>query len=62
MDDDKKRLNVHLEEDLHQRFKMACLLRGKNMSDVLRDLIEGYIQRVGLPKELLQGSRKRRKK
>jgi len=59
MDDDKKRLNVHLEEDLHQRFKMACLLRGENMSDVLRDLIGRYIQRAGLPKEL---RRKRRKK
>jgi hypothetical protein len=61
MADDKKRLNAQLGEDIHRRFKMACLLKGEKMSDVLRDLIEGYIERAGLPKSLLQPKPKRKR-
>jgi len=39
-----KRLNVKLTEAEHKRFKLACVRQGKQMSEVLRELIEQYVK------------------
>ncbi len=46
-----KRLNINVEEKLHQAFKIAAAARGENMTDVLLDFIRDYVAR-NLPKEL----------
>ncbi len=40
-----KRLNVDLADELHMRLKVLCTLEGKDMSEVVRKLIEEYVQR-----------------
>jgi hypothetical protein len=35
-----KRLTIDIPVHLHQRVKSQCALNGKNMSDVIRDLLE----------------------
>jgi Arc/MetJ-type ribon-helix-helix transcriptional regulator len=35
-----KRLTIDVPVHLHQRVKSQCALNGKNMSDVIRDLLE----------------------
>ena len=37
-------MNLNLETELHQRFKAAVALEGKNMTDVLLEFIRSYIQ------------------
>jgi len=41
-----KNLNVHLSDDLHKRLKIACAQEGTEMSEVVRKLIEGYVEKV----------------
>jgi predicted DNA-binding protein len=38
--------NVNLSNELHKRFKLACVQEGKDMSEVVRRLIENYVERV----------------
>jgi len=40
-----KRLNVDLSDDLHAKFKVICTLSGTDMSDVVRQLIEKYVDK-----------------
>ncbi|MBN2242812.1 MAG: hypothetical protein JW793_08980 [Acidobacteria bacterium] len=37
------RYNLLLPEDLHRRFKIVCVQEGKDMSEVVREMIEGYV-------------------
>jgi len=39
-----KRLNVKLSEAEHKRFKLACVRQGREMSDVLRELIAEFVK------------------
>lgn len=38
-----KRLNADIDKHLHLQFKMACLSREENMTDVLTAFIEKYV-------------------
>jgi hypothetical protein len=38
--------NVNLSEELHRRFKIVCVLEGKDMSEVVRKLIAEYVERA----------------
>jgi metal-responsive CopG/Arc/MetJ family transcriptional regulator len=38
-----KNLNVHLSDELHTRLKLACVQEQKDMSEVIRKLIEEYV-------------------
>ncbi len=40
-----KRLNVKLTEADHKRFKLACVKAGREMSDVLRELVEQFVKK-----------------
>ena len=37
---------VALADDLHKRFKIACVHEGKEMSEVVRRLIEEYVEKA----------------
>lgn len=39
-----KNLNVHLSDELHKRFKIACAQEGKELSEVVRKWIENYVE------------------
>jgi len=41
-----KRLNLNIPQELHRRFKTACNLQGKDMSEVARHLIEDYVEKA----------------
>ena len=38
--------NVNLSEELHKRFKLVCVQEGKDMSEVVRKLIEDYVEKT----------------
>lgn len=38
-----KKLQTNIDEDLHRRFKMACFMQGREMKDVLTELIEHWL-------------------
>lgn len=40
-----------LEEDLHHRFKVACVSRKTTMADVLRECIKEYVVKAEKPKK-----------
>jgi len=42
-----KRLSLNIPEELHQRFRVACTLQGRAMSEVMRTLIHGYVENAG---------------
>ena len=42
-----KRLNIHIGVDLHNRFKAATAARGENMTDVLLQFIQKYVDSHG---------------
>ncbi len=42
-----KRLNVNLPIELHNSFKAAAAARGDNMTDVLLDFIQTYVDKFG---------------
>lgn len=49
-----KRMNLNVETELHEKFKAAAALEGKNMTDVLIEFIRDYVRRhlpAGLRKE-----------
>ena len=41
-----KRLTVILPDDIHHKFKLACVEQGTEMSEVIRALIEGYLKKA----------------
>jgi hypothetical protein len=40
-----KRLNIHIDLELHNAFKAATAARGENMTDILLKFIEDYVAR-----------------
>jgi hypothetical protein len=38
--------NVNLSVDLHKRFKLVCVQGGKDMSEVIRKMIEEYVTKA----------------
>ena len=40
-----KRYNLFLPDDLHKRFKLICVQQEKDMSEVVRKLIEDYVDK-----------------
>jgi hypothetical protein len=43
-----KRLNIHINVDLHNAFKAATAARGENMTDELLKFIQNYVDRYGI--------------
>ena len=41
-----RNLNVHLVDDLHKRFKLVCVQENREMSEVIRKLIEEYVDKA----------------
>ena len=41
-----KRYNLLLPEELHQRFKLVCVQERKDMSEVVRKMIEEYVEKA----------------
>jgi len=42
-----KRLNVNLPVSLHNTFKAATAARGENMTDILLEFIQNYVDKHG---------------
>ena len=40
-----KRLNLHIDPELHRAFKTAAAAQGKKMTDLVIDFIESYVQK-----------------
>lgn len=38
-----KKLQANINADLHHRFKSCCFLQGKDMKEVLSELIEAWL-------------------
>jgi len=38
--------NVNLSDELHRRFKIVCVTESKDMSEVVRKLIEEYVEKA----------------
>ncbi len=56
----EKRLNVNMDANLHQAFKVATVAQGKDMSTVLIELVQQYVAKnypQGLPAGLKKGRR-----
>ena len=49
-----KRVNIHIDPELHKAFKTAAVAQGKKMTDLLLDFIESYIEKY-LPSGLKKG-------
>jgi len=41
------KFNVNLSGELHRRFKLVSVQEGKDMSEIIRKLIEEYVQKAG---------------
>jgi uncharacterized protein (DUF1778 family) len=53
-----KRLNMNVPRDLHDAFKAATAAEGKQMTDVLLEFIQEYVQQRPAGKLRRGGSRK----
>ncbi|HWR16197.1 MAG TPA: plasmid partition protein ParG [Terriglobales bacterium] len=54
----EKRLNVNLDENLHSAFKVAAVAQGKDMSTVIIELVQQYVEKhypKGLPAAVKKG-------
>jgi predicted DNA-binding helix-hairpin-helix protein len=40
-----KRMNINVEVSLHDSFKAATAAKGENMTDVLMEFIQNYVQK-----------------
>lgn len=40
----QKRVNVNFDEDKHLRFKAACVKQGTSISDVIKKLVDNWLQ------------------
>jgi len=47
-DEAKKRMNLNVDVSLHDAFKAATAAQGKNMTDVLMEFIEEYVEKHGV--------------
>ncbi len=50
-----KRMNVNMDAELHQAFKVAAVAQGKDMSTVLIELVRDFVDKhypQGLPTSL----------
>lgn len=45
-----KRVTVDIPASLHKRIRIGCLMRGTNMADELRTLLEEHFKDTPLPK------------
>lgn len=52
---EEKRLNVKVEADRHEQFRLACELQGTTMSDAVTDFIARYIKLYGVDQDLAKG-------
>jgi hypothetical protein len=43
-----KRMNINVEVSLHDAFKAATAAQGDNMTDVLMEFIQNYVDKNGL--------------
>jgi hypothetical protein len=43
-----KRMNINMEISLHDAFKAATAAQGDNMTDVLMEFIQNYVDKKGL--------------
>ncbi len=43
-----KRVNINIEVSLHDAFKAAAAARGENMTDILMQFIEQYVNKYGV--------------
>ena len=43
-----KRLNVNISEELHRRFKSATAAQGLDMTDLVLEWIQKYVEKNGL--------------
>jgi predicted HicB family RNase H-like nuclease len=43
-----KRLNVNINEELHRRFKSATAAQGLDMTDLILEWIQKYVDKNGL--------------
>ncbi len=41
-----KRLNLLITDQLHTKLKVVCALQGTDMSEVVRKLIEDYVEKT----------------
>jgi len=41
-----KRLTVDLPEEIHKRFKLYCVDQNRDMSEVIRKLVEDLLQKA----------------
>lgn len=39
-----KRVNVNFDEDKHTRFKAACVRNGTSITDVINQLVDGWLK------------------
>ena len=53
-----KRLNMNIPRDLHEAFKAATAAEGKQMTDVLLELIRNYVQQRPPQRQRGGGTRK----
>ncbi|WP_130835639.1 plasmid partition protein ParG [[Erwinia] mediterraneensis] len=40
-----KRVNVNFDEEMHQRFKVACARKGISISDVIKELVDDWLKK-----------------
>lgn len=40
----QKRVNVNFDEDIHLRFKAACVKQGTSISDVIKALVDDWLK------------------
>ena len=45
------RLNINLDEETHRRLKVRCAETGTEMSEVLRKLIQEYLEKTAPKKK-----------
>ena len=55
-DKELKRVNIHIDPELHRAFKTAASSQGVNMTDLLLQFIEDYVKKH-LPDALKKGRR-----
>ena len=48
-----KQIGAHVPDKLHRRFKLACVQAGKDMTEIMRELILSWVE--GQERKLLQG-------
>ena len=55
-------LSTYIDKDLKLKFKLACTARERSMSDVVTELIEGWLEQSEPPTSGTSGGKSREKK